>query len=70
MIEYFKFEVKPFLYADRQKELDIKTVVDGVDYGWARVLSDQRSFENEMEYYTRLATESLKYKLRELEETK
>lgn len=74
MIEHFKFEIKPWYYGNRdglrEKLLKTTVVVNGQELTSSRIIYDQRPFESEVEYYTRMAVSSLHEQLEKLENEK
>jgi hypothetical protein len=60
---YFKYEVKPTLYNNADgsvsKQLEITVAVNGEPHTVLRVVPNQPANYNEVEYYTKLATEAL-----------
>lgn len=75
-IEHFKFEVEPWTYNGthdgEEKVLIISVRINGKLYTERKVTPAQPPFETEIEYYTKMALESLQYFLKTLgdEETK
>lgn len=74
MIEQFMFEVKPWIYATErggiEKVLHVKIQINGEEHHVERMLPNMKPFENEIEFYSRLACEAMASKLKELEEVK
>ena len=72
MIEYFKFEIKPWHFSGQaggvEKLLEIEVQVNGEKYNSQRVIPNQRPFETEVEYFNRMAVEMLHEKLKEISE--
>lgn len=71
-IEEFRYEVRPWIYngthGGEEKALLISVEINGKRYTEQKVLPNQQPFENELEYYTRIATESLKMFTKQLED--
>lgn len=62
-ISKFEYIVEPWIYAGprggEEKTLRIRCEIDGILHQVERVMTNQQPFENEIEHYTRIATEEL-----------
>jgi len=62
-IDRFRFEIYPATYlglhGGNEKVLDVSVDVKGLTYHTQRVIHDALPWENEIEYFTRMATSTL-----------
>lgn len=74
MIDYYMFEIKPFAFVGQhggvEKVLHLKVNINGEEYHIERIMPNMKPFENEVQFYSRLANEALESKLKELSEEK
>lgn len=70
MINYYMFEIRPYVYSGQhggvEKVLHLRVDIDGEEHHMERMLPNMQPFESEIEFYSRLANETLESKLKKI----